>query len=138
MPTTPCVIDVCFNMDASPIASQQGHITVRGWLKGFAWGGLTDGPVIKKKRRSDKKTSPDYRRVDSWEVAGEAGVWRRKYRTKRLVVVTLFKVAAGPDARATINKLRVTEGTLIRSKKEFNTIDGYAGGSSAHSFLSSA
>ena len=101
-------------------------------------GEMIGGPDIeekKKKSKTVKKTSPEERCVDSWEVSGQGGVWRRQHRTPRRALFTPHRVAGGPEAGVQVKKFRVTNGTFIKTRRVSQVIDDFGMNAKTHRLL---
>ena len=118
------------------IGGQVGSRVCASPAVGVQLAGVIGGPDRRTRRvKSDKRTSPDDRCVDSWESSGEGGIWRRKHLTPRRSLFTPHKVANGPSVGAIVKKIRVTKGVYVRTGKEFEVIDDYTVGGNAHRLL---
>ena len=98
------------------------------------------GPGIKEKKKSKtvKKRFPEERCVDSWEVSGQGGVRRRQRRTPRRELFIPHRVAGGPEAGVQVKKIRVTNGTFIKTRRGFQVIDDYNIKAKSHRLLAGA
>ena len=103
-------------------------------------GEIIGGPDIKEKKKpkTGKKTSPAERCVDSWEVSGQDGVWRRQHRTPWRTLFAPHRVAGGPEAGVQVKKIRATSGTFIKTRRALQFIDDYHMKANSHRLLAGA
>ena len=103
-------------------------------------GDIIGGPDIKEKKKSKtvRRTSPKERCVDSWEVSGQGGVWRRQHRTPRRALFKPHRVAGGPEAGVQVKKIRVTNRTFGKTRRAFQLIGDHHITANSHRLLAGA
>ena len=97
--------------------------------------GVIGGLVRPECGKNNKSKSAESRGVDSWELSGVGGVWRRCLRTPRRAMFTPHRVAGGPDHKLKSMKERITRGTYLGTGKTFFIVDAYDDASAAHRLL---